>query len=57
MSSRTGQAMATNPPLPLKCAICGKLILPKDFNVTEAGKPVHGECWLAKVNERKSQQH
>jgi hypothetical protein len=50
--------MATNPPppLPINCAICGKPILPKDFNVTEAGKPVHGECWLTKVQERKSQQ-
>jgi len=48
--------MATNPPpLPINCAICGKSILPKDFNVTEAGKPVHGECWLAKVKERQSQ--
>ena len=50
--------MATNPSPPLlKCALCGEPILPKDFNVTEDGKPVHGECWLAKVNERKSQQH
>jgi hypothetical protein len=45
--------MATNPPLQLKCAICGKAILPEDFNVSEDGKPVHGEYWLAKVKERK----
>jgi hypothetical protein len=57
LSVRMRLPMATNPPLPLNCAICGKPILPEDFNVTEAGKPVHGECWLAKVKERKSQQH
>jgi hypothetical protein len=49
--------MGTNLPLPLNCAICGNPILPKDFNVTEDGRPVHGECWLAKVKEQKPQQH
>jgi hypothetical protein len=49
-------AMHQSPPLPLLCAICGKPIFPKDFNVTEDGKPVHGECWLAEVQKRKNQE-
>jgi hypothetical protein len=39
------------------CAICGKPILPKDLNVTEDAKPVHGECWLARVKEQQLQQY
>jgi hypothetical protein len=46
----------TSPPPPLTCAICGKSILPKDFNVTEDGKAVHGECYLARIKARKSEQ-
>jgi hypothetical protein len=46
-----------SPPLPLTCAICGKPILPKDFNVTEDGNAVHGECYLGRIKERKAEQH
>jgi hypothetical protein len=48
------EGYATKPPL--KCTICGEPILPTDFNVTEDGKPVHGDCWLARVKDRKLQQ-
>ncbi len=34
---------------PIKCAICGNPISLEDAKVTENGKPVHEECYVAKL--------
>jgi hypothetical protein len=33
----------------MKCAICGKPITLEQAKVTEDGKPVHEECFVAKI--------
>jgi uncharacterized protein YebE (UPF0316 family) len=57
MSFPNGERDGYKPTVTAQLCPLWQTILPKAFNVTEAGKAVHGECWLAKVNERKSQQH
>jgi len=34
---------------PIKCAICGKPITLERAKVSEEGKPVHEECFIAKI--------
>jgi len=41
-------AMPTSHAL-IKCAICGNPISLEDAKVTENGKPVHEECYVAKL--------
>jgi hypothetical protein len=33
------------------CAICNKLIFPRDSNVTKDGKTVHSACYDAKIKK------
>jgi hypothetical protein len=34
---------------PIKCAICGKPIALERAKLSEEGKPVHEECFVAKI--------
>jgi len=34
---------------PIKCAICGKPITLERAKVSEEGKPMHEECFVAKI--------
>jgi hypothetical protein len=38
----------------IKCAICGKPISLEQSKVSEDGKPVHEQCYLAKVRLEKA---
>ena len=36
----------------IKCAICGKPISLEESKATEEGKPVHEDCYVAKITNK-----
>jgi hypothetical protein len=40
-------------PIPIFCAICGNPCNLEDCKVTYDGKPVHDDCVVAKLTEKK----